>query len=188
MREGPANLESLQLNVGGDMSGGEGEIQSQRLLTPPLRPMAITWSPLPPLTWICPIIGHTGIAMSNGVICDFQGPYYVGTAGFMAFGAPTRYIPLPSSTTGSSSEAWDTSVSKANKCYEKRMHNICCDNCHSHVCYALNDMELYGFKRWNMVILAFWIFFCGRFKTFGDVVKTFLPFTVLMCIIFLLKS
>jgi hypothetical protein len=29
------------------------------------------------ITWFLPFIGHTGIAMSNGVIHDFAGPYFI---------------------------------------------------------------------------------------------------------------
>ena len=40
-------------------------------------PYCIVWSPLPPITWLIPFIGHTGIADSNGVIYDFAGPYTI---------------------------------------------------------------------------------------------------------------
>ena len=43
----------------------------------------ILWSPLPPITWLIPFIGHMGIATSRGVACDFQGPYTVGERGRM---------------------------------------------------------------------------------------------------------
>lgn len=43
----------------------------------------ILWSPLPPITWLIPFIGHLGIATSRGVACDFQGPYTVGERGRM---------------------------------------------------------------------------------------------------------
>jgi len=62
------------------------------------------------------------------------------------------------------------------------MHNICCDNCHSHVCCALNRIKYKGFGHWNMVILAFYMFFFGRFQNFGDFVKTFGPFSVIFAI------
>ena len=52
----------------------------------------ILWSPLPPITWILPFIGHMGIADSRGIASDFQGPYYVGDQGKMAFGNPTRAL------------------------------------------------------------------------------------------------
>lgn len=65
----------------------------------------------------------------------------------MAFGNPTRYIQLdpakvrniPAGMT--SVEAWDAAVDEANRTYCKRMHNLFCDNCHSHVCRALQTME-----------------------------------------------
>jgi hypothetical protein len=43
----------------------------------------IMWSPLPPITWLIPFIGHMGIATSRGIACDFQGPYTVGERGRM---------------------------------------------------------------------------------------------------------
>jgi len=55
---------------------------------------AILWSPLPLITWFIPFIGHLGIADSNGVASDFQGPYFVGDRGRMAFGEPTRALQI----------------------------------------------------------------------------------------------
>ena len=45
-------------------------------------------------------------------------------------------------------------MSEASDIYSERMHNLCCDNCHSHVARALNIMEYDGSTRWNMVTLA----------------------------------
>jgi hypothetical protein len=56
-----------------------------------LYPYCIVWSPLPPITWLFPFIGHTGICDSRGVIHDFAGPFTINVDN-MAFGAPTRYI------------------------------------------------------------------------------------------------
>lgn len=48
-------------------------------------PFCIVWTPLPLISWLLPFIGHTGIAMSNGVIHDFAGPYYISVDD-LAFG------------------------------------------------------------------------------------------------------
>jgi transmembrane protein 222 len=40
-------------------------------------PYCIVWTPLPCISWFLPFIGHTGIAMSDGIIHDFAGPYYI---------------------------------------------------------------------------------------------------------------
>lgn len=48
-------------------------------------PFCIVWTPLPLITWLLPFIGHTGIAMSDGVIHDFAGPYTISVDD-LAFG------------------------------------------------------------------------------------------------------
>jgi hypothetical protein len=45
-----------------------------------------------------------------------------------------------------------------------------------------------NFRSWNMVILAFYVFFWGRFENVGDFLKTFGPFTLLFVVVMLLKG
>jgi len=59
------------------------------------------------------------------------------------------------------------------------MHNLCWDNCHSHVAYALNSIRHKRFSHWNMVILAAWVFFAGRFVSFGRFLQSLLPAIIL---------
>jgi hypothetical protein len=66
-------------------------INDQQQLHHPLS-FSIVWSPLPPITFFLPFIGHMGITTSKGVACDFQGPYSVGDRGRMAFGKATRAL------------------------------------------------------------------------------------------------
>ena len=40
--------------------------------------------------------------------------------------------------------------------YNKRMHNICCDNCHSHVARVLNILEYKGRTNYTMIDI-WWI-------------------------------
>mmetsp|Transcript_20588 Transcript_20588/g.44506 ORF Transcript_20588/g.44506 Transcript_20588/m.44506 type:complete len:177 (-) Transcript_20588:129-659(-) len=137
----------------------------------------ILWSPLPPITYILPFIGHMGIADSRGVASDFQGPYSVGNRGTMAFGKPTRALKLDVSGLEGGAEQWDDAIQTANTEYRRRMHNICCDNCHSHVAYALNDMNFraYGISNWDMVKLCFLVFFRGRFLSLCGFLHQFVP-------------
>ena len=96
----------------------------------------ILWSPLPPITWIVPFIGHTGIVDSRGITSDFQGSYYVadyGKDGMMAFGKATRYLKIDVSDIPGGIERWDEAIREANQVYNARIHNICCDNCHRYV-------------------------------------------------------
>jgi transmembrane protein 222 len=59
------------------------------------------------------------------------------------------------------------------------MHNIFCDNCHSHVAKCLNIMGYGDKKSFDMVNLAVWFFFNGSFVSVKAFVVTFLPFLVL---------
>jgi transmembrane protein 222 len=153
----------------------------------------ILWSPLPPITWFLPFIGHTGIADSRGIANDFQGSYYVGTSGRMAFGAPTRYLKIDVGDLPGGVERWDDAIREANQVYNSRMHNICCDNCHSHVCNALNRMPLnskvhgIAIAKWDMVKLCFLIFVRGRFISWSGVLAQFLPMTIMIAIFVLVK-
>jgi hypothetical protein len=140
-----------------------------------------------------------GISDSKGVACDFQGHYNVCEDGYMMVGDPTRYLKMPLNsltivpTAGEYNEEeekhrlWDKGLRQANEIYKKRLHNICCDNCHSHVACALNamDLEAFGIKKWDMVKLCFLMFLKARFTSVGSVVQQFGPFLflVLLCVL-----
>ena len=63
-------------------------------------------------------------------------------------------------------------MEEANTTYEGRMHNLFCDNCHSHVCRALENMEYAGVSHYNMVMLATWCFFRGKLISVGRTAYT----------------
>eukprot|EP01016_Furgasonia_blochmanni_P015043 TRINITY_DN1808_c0_g2_i5.p3 TRINITY_DN1808_c0_g2~~TRINITY_DN1808_c0_g2_i5.p3 ORF type:complete len:127 (+),score=9.16 TRINITY_DN1808_c0_g2_i5:118-498(+) len=43
-------------------------------------PFCIVWTTLPIISFVFPMIGHTGICNSKGVIHDFAGPYYISVS------------------------------------------------------------------------------------------------------------
>lgn len=141
-------------------------------------PYCIVWTPIPILTWLFPILGHMGIAMSSGVIRDFAGPYYVSEDD-MAFGKPTKYWELSPNNVKGGRSAWDSSIAEASEVYKGRMHNLFCDNCHSHVAMALNLMKYDGCTSWNMVKLCFYMLLFGKYVSFCAFLKTWLPFFLL---------
>lgn len=44
-----------------------------------------------------------------------------------------------------------------------QQHNLCCDNCHSHVARALNLMQYNGSHSWNMFKLWFFVMVYGKY-------------------------
>ncbi|XP_052211995.1 transmembrane protein 222-like [Dreissena polymorpha] len=147
-------------------------------------PNCIVWTPIPCLTWFMPFIGHMGIATSTGVIRDFAGPYFVSEDD-MAFGRPTKYWQLnPEKVRGRKGqhpkETWDSCVYEASEEYKGRMHNLCCDNCHSHCAMALNLMEYDNSNSWNMVKLCFLMLIYGKYVSVCGFLKTWLPFLIMV--------
>ena len=112
-------------------------------------PLCITWTPLPCLTQMIPLIGHTGIGDSRGIIHDFAGPYYVSLDDF-AFGETHKYVVL-THLEGVSAQEFDEAIRQADVIYRKRMHNIFCDNCHSHVARVLNILNYKGRSNYTMI-------------------------------------
>ncbi len=102
-------------------------------------PLSIVWTPLPGITACAPVVGHTGIADSRGVIYDFAGPFSIAVDDF-SFGRPYLYLTInPEECIGRVGERapagrkeaialWDSAVDGACDVYARRVHNICCDN------------------------------------------------------------
>ncbi|KAL7080683.1 hypothetical protein ACQ4LE_000307 [Meloidogyne hapla] len=147
-------------------------------------PFCIVWTPIPVLSWFCPLIGHMGIATSKGVIRDFSGSYSVSEDD-MAFGWPTFYKHFSPSNVHGGAEAWDRAIDEATNVYLERVHNLLCDNCHSFVSLALNKMHYGGRTDWNMFKLVFYLNLGGRFVGFGGFLKQYLPTLFFFSLIFL---
>ncbi|XP_014056026.1 transmembrane protein 222 [Salmo salar] len=142
-------------------------------------PYCIVWTPIPILSWLLPFIGHMGICTSAGVIRDFAGSYLVSEDN-MAFGRPTKYWKLDvDKVCGTGSAAWDKAVHDASEEYKCRPHNLCCDNCHSHVALALNLMRYDNRTSWNMVNLCLQSLIHGKHVSCVSFLKTWLPFLML---------
>ena len=81
------------------------------------------------------------------------------------------------------SEWYVISFSDINNFFFLLKHNLCCDNCHSHVAFALNLMRYNGSSSWNMIKLAILLFFKGKYVSFGGFLKQWLPFLIMISIV-----
>ncbi|KAL4459711.1 hypothetical protein ABPG73_002245 [Tetrahymena malaccensis] len=146
-------------------------------------PYCIVWTALPFITWIIPIIGHTGIALSNGVIHDFAGPYFISVDNF-AFGKPLKYVKIKHDNI--TKEKYDNAIIKADNKFCQMMHNLFCNNCHSHVADALNNMGYLGKTNWNMVSVWFICLWSSNYVSWWKLIQTYLPLTIILLVAFLL--
>ena len=143
-------------------------------------PLCITWTILPCVTWFLPFIGHTGICDTSGVIYDFAGPFYVSEDQF-AFGKTLKYVRLR--IDDNQLGKFNQDVYDANKTYRKRNHNICCDNCHSHVACALNNHRYMGRTDWTMVGVWWLLITKGHYVSCGTFMQTYCGFMIICIII-----
>ncbi|XP_051922670.1 transmembrane protein 222-like [Hippocampus zosterae] len=146
-------------------------------------PYSIVWTPIPILSWVLPFIGHMGICTSSGIIRDFAGSYFVSEDN-MGFGRPTKYWKLDvNKVRGNGAATWDKAVYDASEEYKSRQHNLCFDNCHSHVAMALNLMRYDNSSSWNMINLCFGSIIHGKYVSWSAFLKTWLPFIILSVVI-----
>ena len=146
-------------------------------------PYCIVWTPLPFLTWLIPLIGHTGICTSDGVIHDFAGPYHISIDNF-AFGRPYKYVLLKEDKVKIDKRTWDNGVARSDERFSKEMHNLFSNNCHSHVANALNNMEYKGKNNWNMFDIWILCIAKGKYVSLAHFFGTYLGFIVIIFLIY----
>ncbi|KAF8659436.1 hypothetical protein HU200_058464 [Digitaria exilis] len=162
-------------------------------------PCCIVWTPIPFITWLVPFIGHIGICREDGVILDFAGPNFISVDNF-AFGAVARYIQVNCDEVCTlqmtchcnlqrykliepeGDATWDGALKKGTQEFQNRNYNLFTCNCHSFVVNNLNRLFYSDHDKWNVVNLATVMFLRGRWVSTAAVVKTFLPFVVVLSI------
>lgn len=136
-------------------------------------PGSIVWTPIHPLSWIAPYVGHCGVCDSEGVVYDFAGPYFV-RCDSMAFGWPTKSLPL-------SCPEDDAGIYKLCRDYERDgAYDFFSWNCHSLVAALLNrrgwerqhPLARAAGGRWTVVGVAALFFLRSRHLGLGGVVST----------------
>jgi len=151
-------------------------------------PHCLVWTPIYPLTWVAPYVGHVGIADMSGRTWDFAGPRHIGVDN-MAFGWPSRYVqldlasvPLEKGADGhclpGASQSYDALLVQRASYFEARVHyDFMTWNCHSFVASMLNELN-YPRSRltsalggWSVVSIALLIFVRGRHVGAMGVVK-----------------
>ena len=114
------------------------------------------------------------------MIHDFAGPYTI-SHDYFAFGYTHKYVQLKIDE--ESFSKYDSHVNSANQTYMERMHNLFCDNCHSHVACALNNMKYQGREDWTMVSVWWLMITDGKYVSCGTLFMSYLGFLIVLAII-----
>ena len=146
-------------------------------------PYCIVWTPIPFLTYIIPSIGHTGIGNSTGIIHDFAGSFYVSIDDF-AFGKPTKYVQLDLNE--QEKYEYDRAIERGDNKYNMEEHNLCINNCHSHVAYVLNQIKYKGRNNYTMFDIWWMLIYKGKYISFISFIKTYIGFFIFILILWML--
>ena len=148
-------------------------------------PYCIVWTPIPLITYLIPSIGHTGICTSSGIIHDFAGSYSISIDNF-SFGNVTKYIQL--NLTKEEQKVWDDAIIKADEIYSNEEHNLCLNNCHSHVAYALNLIKYKGYNKYTMVHIWWMLILKGKYTGFFGFFKSYIGFIIICLFVYLFRK
>ena len=99
----------------------------------------------------------------------------------MAFGQPTKYIPLDLDERNI--DNWDNFVETGDQRYRGMMHNLCCNNCHSHCAHILNLSKYRGKDSYTMIHIWWMFMLRGKYVNFAAILKTYAGFVIIWAII-----
>jgi len=111
--------------------------------------VCIVWTPIPFLTWLIPVIGHTAICDSNGVTHDIAKPFWRWYVSLDCTLSKTyKYVQLNISK--EQLDEYNRTIDQADETYKKKKHSICFNNCHSHIAWVLNRLKYEGKQGYTM--------------------------------------
>lgn len=141
-------------------------------------PYSIVWTPLPVVTWFVPMIGHTGISNSKGIIYDFSDDFNVSVDNF-SFGTPTKYYKFQISS-NISADAWDKAIKETSNYYSRTRHSLFYNNCHQYIAEVLNKVKYLGRTDWTQTEV--WAFITIKSKYIGCLgfLRQWMPFAVIL--------
>ena len=67
------------------------------------------------------------------------------------------------------------------------MHNICCDNCHSHVARALNNFKYKGRTNYTMVDVWWMLIAKGKYVSYTAVLYTYSLWIIALIVVIALN-
>nr|GFB37444.1 protein reversion-to-ethylene sensitivity1 [Tanacetum cinerariifolium] len=77
--------------------------------------------------------------------------------------------------------SWDDAIQSTRRHFEHKSYNLFTCNCHSFAANCLNRVCYGGSMSWNMINVAALVLFRGRWVNVMAVIRSFLPFVVMVC-------
>lgn len=146
-----------------------------------LFPFCIVWTPLSIITILFPLIGHTGICTSDGIIYDYGGDQLLFQDG-LQFNYPAKYVPLEAPPNQLVKE-WNETVINKKYAYSNTKYNLMYNNCHSYCAYVLNQMKYKGRSDYTMLDIFIMVTFKSKYISIRHFFSTYIGFIILFTMI-----
>lgn len=144
-------------------------------------PYCVVWTPLPVITWFIPLIGHTGIGDSKGIIYDFAGDYTISTDN-LSFGEPTKFYACDDYVIANRAEIWDNAIRETNDRYSRMRHSLFFNNCHKYIAHVYNLIKLDNRTDWTQFDVWYHITFKSSYVDIGGLARQWGPFCMIIII------
>lgn len=140
---------------------------------------SIVWTPLPVLTWFVPLIGHTGVSNSRGVIYDFSDDFNVSVDNF-SFGSPTKVYRFNLRLVAEGAKGWDKAIQETSDYYARTRHSLFFNNCHQYIASVLNKVKYDDHSDWTQTNVWWLITFKSRYVGWPGFVRQWCPFATIL--------
>ena len=81
---------------------------------------------------------------------------------------------------------WDKAIDKGDERYNMEVHNLLCNNCHSHCAYVLNVVKYKNRSNYNMISIWWMIVTKGKYVSFIGFVKSYIGFFIFLILVILI--
>ncbi|XP_059313634.1 protein REVERSION-TO-ETHYLENE SENSITIVITY1-like [Lycium ferocissimum] len=163
-------------------------------------PCCLVWAPLPVVSWLAPFVGHVAICREDGAIVEFSRASMIHV-GSLIYGDAARYYQLarqqycfPRTTLAGHTcnqhhkhaefgpgVSWDDAVQLSTRNFEYRNFNLFTCNGLSFFAHCLNRLSYKWSLNWNMVNVGILILFKGQWVNGSAILRSFVPFIVMLC-------
>lgn len=163
-------------------------------------PCCLVWTPLPVVSWLAPFVGHVAICREDGTIVDFSGDSLI-RVGHLIYGDVARYYQIDRQqccfarnfgghtcnqsyqhAESGTAISWDDAVQLSRRHFETRTFNLFSCNGHSFSANCLNRLSYEGSIYWNMITVGVLIMSKGQWVDGWSILRSFLPFIVMLCL------
>ena len=107
-------------------------------------------------------------------------PETVSSIDDFAFSKPTKYVQLDLNE--QEKYEYDRAIDLGDNKYNMEDHNLCINNCHSHVAYVLNQFKYKGKSNYTMVHVWWLLIRKSKYVSFCSFIKTYLGFMIFLYI------